>query len=167
MLTEGQLWPALRSYWHPVALSNSLADKPLSVRLLDERIALFRVQGRAVCLRDLCIHRGTPLSLGWVDGERIVCAYHGWNYNPCGVCVKIPAVPDRPIPEKARVPAYRCEERYGLVWVCLANHHAHSRVPGARRSRLLSRRGWPFHLAVQRGALHGELRRSGPFSVGS
>jgi phenylpropionate dioxygenase-like ring-hydroxylating dioxygenase large terminal subunit len=119
MLTEGQLWPALRSYWHPVALGNNLADQPLPVRLLDERIALFRIKGRAVCLRDLCIHRGTPLSLGWVEGDRIVCAYHGWNYNPCGVCVRIPAVPDRPIPEKARVAAYRCEERYGLIWVCL------------------------------------------------
>jgi vanillate O-demethylase monooxygenase subunit len=90
------------------------------VNLLGERIALFRLASGVACLRDLCIHRGTPLSLGWVEGDRIVCAYHGWNYDRCGVCVRIPAIaPDRPIPAKARVPAFQCTEKYGLVWVCL------------------------------------------------
>lgn len=119
MRTESDLQPVLRSYWHPVALSRSVTDKPVALQLLNERIALFRVSGKVVCLQDLCIHRGTPLSLGWVDGDRIVCAYHGWNYDCAGVCVKIPAVPGRPIPARARVPAYSCIERYGLVWVCL------------------------------------------------
>jgi phenylpropionate dioxygenase-like ring-hydroxylating dioxygenase large terminal subunit len=119
MLTELTVQPILRSYWHPVALSRDVAEKPLAVQLLQERIALFRVSGGVVCLQDLCVHRGTPLSLGWVDGDRIVCAYHGWNYDSCGVCVKIPAIPNRPIPAKARVPSYGCTERYGLIWVCL------------------------------------------------
>jgi phenylpropionate dioxygenase-like ring-hydroxylating dioxygenase large terminal subunit len=117
-MMERHLWPALRSYWHAAALSRDLTDKPLGTRLLDERIALFRLPAGVVCLRDLCIHRGTPLSLGWTEGDRIICAYHGWNYNERGACVKIPAVPGQPIPAKARVPAYRCAERYGLVWVC-------------------------------------------------
>jgi len=123
-MMERNVWPALRSYWHPVALSKDLVDKPLPVRLLDERIALFRVQDEAVCLRDLCIHRGTPLSLGWVEDDRIVCAYHGWNYNHDGECVRIPAVPAQPIPAKAKIPAHRCVERYGLVWVCLGEPRA-------------------------------------------
>lgn len=124
-MREGQLWPALQNYWHPVALSKDVAEKPLAVRLLDERLALFRLKTGLVCFRDLCIHRGTSLSLGRIEGDRVVCAYHGWNYSSSGVCVRIPALPpERPIPEKARVEAFRCQERYGLVWVCLGEPRA-------------------------------------------
>lgn len=111
---------ALRPYWYPVARSDELADAPIAATLLGERIALYRAGGKVVAFNDLCIHRGTPLSLGWIDGETLVCAYHGWTYAPSGACVRIPSLPaGRPIPSKARVPAYRAEERYGLIWVCL------------------------------------------------
>jgi phenylpropionate dioxygenase-like ring-hydroxylating dioxygenase large terminal subunit len=119
-MIESELWPALRDYWHPVALTKDVREKPRAVRLLHERLALFCIGKQFVCFRDLCVHRGTPLSLGWVDGDRVVCAYHGWNYDRHGVCVCIPSLPaDRPIPNKARVESFRCEERYGLIWVCL------------------------------------------------
>jgi vanillate O-demethylase monooxygenase subunit len=111
---------ALRQYWHPVAQSHEVADRPVGRALLDEEIVLFRTGGKVAALHDLCIHRGTPLSLGSLEGPNLVCAYHGWTYNGDGACVRIPSVPsDRPIPEKARVERYQAEERYGLVWVCL------------------------------------------------
>ena len=53
MKREGDLWPALRQYWHPVAFSTALADKPLAVRLLDERLVLYRLGHRLVCFTDL------------------------------------------------------------------------------------------------------------------
>ena len=110
----------LRQYWHPVATGAEVGDKPLGVRLLDEQIVVYRVKDRLVALKDLCIHRGTPLSRGWIDDGILVCAYHGWSYAPDGACVRIPALdPGQPIPRKARVTAYRVAERYGLVWVCL------------------------------------------------
>ncbi|MDP6483640.1 MAG: Rieske (2Fe-2S) protein, partial [Nitrospinota bacterium] len=71
---EGALWPALREYWHPVAFADELKDdKPLAVTLLDERLAICRLGGKPRAFYDLCIHRGTPISLGWVEGESIVC----------------------------------------------------------------------------------------------
>jgi phenylpropionate dioxygenase-like ring-hydroxylating dioxygenase large terminal subunit len=110
----------LRRYWHPAAGSGEVGDAPVGVSVLDEPIVLYRARGRVVALRDLCIHRGTPLSRGWLDDGCLVCAYHGWSFGPDGACVRIPALdPAQPIPRKARVPAYRAAERYGLVWVCL------------------------------------------------
>ena len=98
----------LRQYWHPVATSAELGDQPLGVRLLDEAVVLYRAGDRVIAFKDLCIHRGTALSRGWVDGETLVCAYHGWSYAPDGVCVRIPALdPGPPIPLKARTPVYR------------------------------------------------------------
>jgi phenylpropionate dioxygenase-like ring-hydroxylating dioxygenase large terminal subunit len=111
---------ALRQYWHPVAQSHEVGERPVGRTLLEQEIVLFRADDRVAALHDLCIHRGTPLSLGSLDGPNLVCAYHGWTYDREGVCIRIPSVPpDRPIPEKARVPRYGAEERYGLVWVCL------------------------------------------------
>ena len=110
----------LRDYWHPVMRSDEVAGEPVRASLLDESIVVFRSRGRVVALRDLCIHRGTPLSMGKIDGDTIVCAYHGWAYGPDGMCVRIPSLPvEQGIPRKARVQAYHTDERYGLVWVCL------------------------------------------------
>lgn len=110
----------LRHYWHPVAPSSQVQEKPMGACLLDERLALFRSRGQVVAFKDLCIHRGTALSLGWMDGDNLVCAYHGWTYAPDGACIRIPSLlPAQGIPKKARAVSYRVEERYGLVWVCL------------------------------------------------
>jgi phenylpropionate dioxygenase-like ring-hydroxylating dioxygenase large terminal subunit len=117
---ENQIWPALRHYWHPVAVASDVQDKPVPVTLLGEQLVLFRLEGDVRCFRDLCIHRGTPLSLGWSDGRNVVCAYHGWAYSAEGACVEIPSLPpDRPIPKRARVDTFQAEERHGFVWVCL------------------------------------------------
>jgi len=111
---------SLRHFWHPVALAPEVADKPVATTLLDQPLVLFRTAEGVSACRDLCIHRGTPLSLGWVEDSCLVCAYHGWRYAADGRCVHIPSLGEgKPIPAKARVPAYRAEERYGLIWVCL------------------------------------------------
>jgi phenylpropionate dioxygenase-like ring-hydroxylating dioxygenase large terminal subunit len=115
----------LRHYWYPVALSTELAERPLAMRILGEPVVVCRLGERVAAVHDLCIHRGTPLSLGWIEGETLVCAYHGWRYTADGTCVRIPSLPEeQPLPRKARVTTYRAEERYGLVWVCLDEPHA-------------------------------------------
>lgn len=115
---------ASRDYWYPVATAKELDDGPISVQLLGERVVVFRVADRPAALRDLCIHRGTPLSMGHVQGETVVCAYHGWRYNADGACVGMPQRPTKQIPSKARVQAYKAEEKYGVVWVCLGEPRA-------------------------------------------
>ena len=113
---------ALRACWHPVAFSAELGDKPMHADLLGEPLVLWRGPGGGPrVLSDLCVHRGTALSLGWVSGEELVCAYHGWRYGADGRCVAIPQLeqPGR-VPAKARVAAFAAQERYGLIWVALA-----------------------------------------------
>ena len=121
-MRESDVWPALRAYWHPVLYAHEVGDKPVPVTLLGERLAVCKFGDRYRAFYDLCIHRGTPISLGRVEGEEVVCAYHGWSYNPEGKCTRIPSVPpEHPIPKKACLTAYHTEERYGIVWVCLAD----------------------------------------------
>jgi vanillate O-demethylase monooxygenase subunit len=112
---------ALRRCWHPVAYAHEVTEAPHAVTLLGEPLVLWRASRRAVhAFRDVCVHRGTALSLGRVAGDEIVCAYHGWRYRGDGACVAIPQLehPER-VPARARATAHRCQERYGLVWVAL------------------------------------------------
>ena len=110
----------LSQCWHPVAYGHDVGDGPVSSILLHEPLVLWRDEsGSVVAMRDLCIHRGTALSLGWLANGCIVCPYHGWNYDPSGACVAIPQSEKPGIPAKARVEVFRSVERYGLVWVAL------------------------------------------------
>ena len=112
---------ALRACWHPVAYSAEVTSAPHATSLLDEPLVLWRDgRGAAHAFRDVCVHRGTALSLGRVDGDEIVCAYHGWRYGGDGACTSIPQLADPArVPARARVVAYPVVERCGLTWVAL------------------------------------------------
>ena len=104
--------------WSPTR--RSLPEgQPRAVKLLDEDIVLWRVGDRVHAWRDLCVHRGTRLSLGSVQGETLVCAYHGWTYNGEGRCVRFPAHPTQTPPAKAQATVYQAQVKYDWVWVCL------------------------------------------------
>ncbi|HEX6799537.1 MAG TPA: aromatic ring-hydroxylating dioxygenase subunit alpha [Ktedonobacterales bacterium] len=115
--------PLLLDDWHVVAYAPDLAaGKPLGVRLLDEDLVLWRdADGEVHAWRDLCLHRGTRLSLGRIEDCTLICPYHGWTYNAEGQCVRFPAHPSQTPPAKARATVYRAVERYGWVWVSLGN----------------------------------------------
>src|SRR5580698_6389019 len=78
-------WRALAPYWYPVAFSHEVKDKPYAARLLDERVVVYRLaDGKIAAAKDICFHRGAPLSLGSVEGDEIICRYHGLRYNASG-----------------------------------------------------------------------------------
>jgi phenylpropionate dioxygenase-like ring-hydroxylating dioxygenase large terminal subunit len=110
----------LENDWHIVAQSLDLKEGALlPARLLGEDLVLWRVGGEVKIWQDLCVHRGSKLSLGKAAGERLTCAYHGWTYDPSGQCTTIPAHPGQPPPAKAKVRAFSVKEKYGYVWACL------------------------------------------------
>ncbi len=112
--------PTLANFWHPIAPIDEIADEPRAYTLLGENIVAFRTADGVVVLKDLCVHRGTALSLGKLENGHIVCAYHGWHYDHTGACVHIPSLPEgASIPKKACVDAYPAVEQAGLVWVAL------------------------------------------------
>ena len=119
MLTTKQA--IFRRYWHAVMPLSMLADGPKPFTLLGEAIVLFLdADGAPAALRDRCCHRTAKLSKGWCEGGRIVCGYHGWNYDGTGRVVKIPQyAPDRPIPEDYRTTAYHCTAKHGYARVAL------------------------------------------------
>ncbi len=122
-------WRALAPYWYPVAFSREVADRPFAATLLDERLVIWRTGDTLTAARDLCLHRGVPLSMGSLENGDLVCAYHGFRYDACGQCVKIPAHPSAAIPPKLRLQTYDVTEAYGLVWVRLVREGGDPELP--------------------------------------
>jgi phenylpropionate dioxygenase-like ring-hydroxylating dioxygenase large terminal subunit len=113
-------WRALAPQWYPVAFSHEVIDKPYAARLLDERVVVYRLSdGRVAAAKDICYHRGAPLSMGYVENDEIVCRYHGLRYNAAGQCTCIPAHPNGAISPRLRLHTLRTQEAFGLVWVQL------------------------------------------------
>ncbi|OKP90377.1 aromatic ring-hydroxylating dioxygenase subunit alpha [Paenibacillus sp. P32E] len=114
-------WRVLAEYWYPVAIADEVQNKPLAVKLLDMKLVCYRSEGKVVIARDLCFHRGAPLSKGWVENGEIVCPYHGFRYNCEGKCTAVPAHPSSKISPKLKLIVYPAIERYGLIWTCLGS----------------------------------------------
>ncbi|HET8563158.1 MAG TPA: Rieske 2Fe-2S domain-containing protein [Candidatus Binatia bacterium] len=110
----------LRRYWQPVALSEELPSggTPLSVKILDEDLVLFRDnKGRPGLLGIHCSHRGTNLSYGRVEDGGLRCLYHGWLYDVEGRCLEQPGEPGGGEHREAiRHPAYPCKEAGGVIF---------------------------------------------------
>ena len=118
---DDQDWDILAHHWYPVARIQDVSTQPQQVTLLDVKLALYKTQSGAIQLvRDLCPHRGVPLTKGWVSGENIVCPYHGLHYNAEGQCIKIPAQPElTKISERFSLTKFPVVEKYGLIWTSI------------------------------------------------
>ncbi|HEX9198694.1 MAG TPA: Rieske 2Fe-2S domain-containing protein [Acidobacteriaceae bacterium] len=117
--------------WYPAMRADELrAGKTTTALLLGHPLLLGRKSdGRIFAMRDLCPHRGIPLSAGWFDGETVTCKYHGWEFEPCsGQCKLIPSLTDADSLDATKIfaAAYACEERDGHAWVYMPE-------PGAGR----------------------------------
>jgi len=115
----------LRDLWYMPALSKSLArGRMRREMLLGEPVLLGRDhQGQVFALRDICPHRGVPLSAGRIKPDQTVeCPYHGWRFRKDGVCGAIPSlVPGQDFdPEKIKVRTYPVKEQDGLIWIYMA-----------------------------------------------
>lgn len=76
-------------YYRYIGLVSEIrAGKSKSFIIADERgknieVAVFNIDGQYYAISDTCIHKGAPLSKGFLEGDTVTCAWHGWKY-----CVK-------------------------------------------------------------------------------
>jgi hypothetical protein len=110
-------------YWY--AIEYDRAIKPgqvLEIIFWKTSIALYRGQdGQLHALENRCAHRQLKLSLGEVEGNYLVCSYHGWSYDPDGQLAHIPHdLFDKPMP-RCQLRTYPVKVCYGLVWIFPGN----------------------------------------------
>jgi NAD(P)H-dependent nitrite reductase small subunit len=47
----------------------------------DREIALFNLGGRIFAIDNICPHRGGPLAEGVLEGNTVICPWHGWRFD--------------------------------------------------------------------------------------
>ena len=118
----------VRNQWYVAAYGREVGRELLGRTILGEPIVLYRTEaGEAVALADRCVHRRYPLSESRLDGDRIVCGYHGFTYDAAGSCVFVPG--QQRIPRTARVPGYPVAEQDSFVWVFIGDRDRAEQTP--------------------------------------
>jgi phenylpropionate dioxygenase-like ring-hydroxylating dioxygenase large terminal subunit len=102
--------------WFPLCLSTEVGPgQVMGTDFLDGRVIVFRsASGKVQVLSAYCPHLGADLSVGDVYADTIRCAFHHWQYDQNGVCVKT-GVGDPP-PPGACLFKFPTAEKHGLIW---------------------------------------------------
>jgi phenylpropionate dioxygenase-like ring-hydroxylating dioxygenase large terminal subunit len=109
-----------RNQWYVAAYGREVGRELFARTVLGEPIVFYRTESDDVVgLADRCVHRRFPLSESRLDGDRIVCGYHGFTYARAGSCVSVPG--QTRIPRTARVPSYPVVEQDSFVWVWIGD----------------------------------------------
>lgn len=45
-------------------------------------ICVANVNGSCTAIDNVCLHMGGPLGQGYIENGKIVCPWHGWEYDP-------------------------------------------------------------------------------------
>lgn len=111
----------MHNYWYMACAKREvIKNKNVLQRTIDgEDIAVFHLDsGEIIAFADRCCHRSVPLSTGSVEGNTVVCSYHGWTFDNTGKCIRIPAQgPDERPSKNACVKKYPVKVQNNLVWV--------------------------------------------------
>jgi 5,5'-dehydrodivanillate O-demethylase len=112
----------LRLFWHPVIRAQDLLPgKAKPIEILGEKFTIYRGEtGTPHVTAFRCPHRGTQLSLGWVEGDTLRCRYHGWRYDATGQCVEQPNE-DRPFCDKVKMRTYPTRDYAGFIFAYLGD----------------------------------------------
>lgn len=106
-----------RNAWYTAAWSHEVGrQEPLARTICNAPMVLWRnSDGAIAALEDACWHRQLPLSMGRLDGDELVCRYHGLAFGGDGQCTRMPSQ-DKLNPS-ACVRSYPVVERHRFVWV--------------------------------------------------
>ncbi|MCE2431652.1 MAG: Rieske (2Fe-2S) protein [Candidatus Latescibacteria bacterium] len=110
--------PPFPEGWYFVASRESiLREKLIEKTWLGEEIVVWCDDAGRVCVADaVCPHLGSHLGPevgGQICNGRLVCPFHGFEYDTTGQCV---ATPNAPAPRAAKLKVYETREILGMVF---------------------------------------------------
>ncbi len=109
--------------WYVAATSDEVDSGLLGRRLLDTPVVLYRRgSGEVIAMEDRCVHRAYPLSAGRLEGDHLVCGYHGFVYDTDGACVDVPSQEN--VPQGACVRTFPVHEQPPFIWIWLGDRGA-------------------------------------------
>ena len=114
----------LYDLWYPICPIGFVRERPVSLRRLGYKIALWReADGTPHALEDHCPHRGAPLSMGVNLGDRLACPYHGIEVRCDGTATKVPASPGCTLEGTRATRSFHVREAAGAIWIYNSRNH--------------------------------------------
>ena len=103
--------------WHCLGLASEYQDgKPHGINIFGTRLVIFQGEDQQLRVLDAwCPHMGADLSIGKIQGNSVVCKFHGWSWGGDGVCNNIPYA--NRIPPKARIRTWPTAEQNKMLFV--------------------------------------------------
>ena len=78
--------------WYIAAFAKEVSRELMARTILGKSLVFYRKEdGTPVALSNRCAHRSFPLAKSTLEGDTIVCGYHGLRYNEQGECVEVPS----------------------------------------------------------------------------
>jgi vanillate O-demethylase monooxygenase subunit len=112
--------PLVRNCWYVAGLAGDFTRELKERYLLGDAVVLYRTgDGTPVVMQNRCAHRSFPLSHGRLEGDDVVCLYHGLRYDPQGRCVEAPMI--KRAAAHAKLRRYPTVERGPLVWAWMGD----------------------------------------------
>jgi len=121
-LSVVHIWAGIKSYqfdrhqnkveegWHLVCHVDEIEnDKAKMVNVNNERIAIFKYDGKLSAVHNVCKHQNGPLGEGKIVNGCITCPWHGYQYNPQDGC--------SPAPFTEKVCTYQLKLKNDLIYV--------------------------------------------------
>jgi len=106
--------------WYAAAWDVEVKHALLPKTICNRKVVLYRrTDGKIAALEDACWHRLVPLSLGRLDGDQVVCGYHGLVFNAQGRCTHMPS--QETINPSACVRSYPVIEKHRFVWLWMGD----------------------------------------------
>ena len=110
-----------RDGWFALAPADEVGAAPLEAEAGGVHWVAYRPArgGPPSVVEARCPHRLVRLAHGSVEGGRLRCPYHGWEFGQDGLCAVIPSNgPDAAVPPRARLRTpWAVREDDGVVWI--------------------------------------------------
>lgn len=106
--------------WYVAAWDYEIKRALMPRTICGRKVVMYRTASDEIAaLEDACWHRLVPLSKGWLDGDQVVCGYHGLKFDPNGRCTFMPS--QDTINPSARVRRYPVVEKYRFAWIWMGD----------------------------------------------
>lgn len=106
--------------WYAAAYDVEIRRDLMPRTICNKKLVFYRrTDDTPVALEDACWHRQLPLSKGRLEGDNLVCGYHGLVFNASGRCIQMPS--QETLNPSACVRGFPVVECHRLIWVWLGD----------------------------------------------
>jgi len=109
--------PLLYNHWYVAGTVDEFGREPIARTILEHSVVFYRTEdGELTALQNRCLHRSFPLSESSLQGDELVCRYHGARYSADGKLLRMPC---QAITPKRSLKKYPIQEIgvFALIWM--------------------------------------------------